>query len=51
VAKKAIPLSNITYIDAQEAKPFLNSFYKVLFDFEPKSVGGKLADESFYYSN
>lgn len=51
VAKKAIPLSNITYIDAQEAKTFLNSFYKVLFDFEPKSVGGKLADEAFYYSN
>jgi NitT/TauT family transport system substrate-binding protein len=50
VAKKAIPLSNITYIDAQEAKPFLEQFYKVLFDFEPKSVGGKLADDVFYYS-
>ncbi|MDF2921944.1 MAG: hypothetical protein K0R57_858 [Paenibacillaceae bacterium] len=50
VAKKAIPLSNITYIGAQEAKPFLEQFYKVLFDFEPKSVGGKLADDGFYYS-
>lgn len=50
VAKKAIPLSNIVYIDAQEAKSFLEKFYKVLYDFEPKSVGGKLADEGFYYS-
>lgn len=50
VAKKAIPLSNIVYIDAQEAKPFLNKFYQVLFGFEPKSVGGKLADEAFYYA-
>lgn len=49
VAKKAIPYSNITYIEAREAKNFLNAFYKVLFDFEPKSVGGKLADEDFYY--
>jgi NitT/TauT family transport system substrate-binding protein len=50
VALKAIPFSNITYIEAQDAKPMLNQFYKVLFDFEPKSVGGKLADEGFYYS-
>lgn len=50
VALKAIPFSNITYIDAQAAKPMLNQFYKVLFDFEPKSVGGKLADEGFYYT-
>lgn len=50
VAQKAIPFSNITYIEAQDAKAMLNQFYKVLFDFEPKSVGGKLADEGFYYS-
>lgn len=50
VAKKAIPLSNIVYIDAQESKAFLNKFYEVLYGFEPKSVGGKLADETFYYA-
>lgn len=49
IAKKAIPYSNIVYIDAQEAKPFLEDFYQVLFNFEPKSIGGKLADEGFYY--
>lgn len=49
VAEKAIPLSNIVYIDAMDAKASLDAFYQVLFDFEPKSVGGKLADEGFYY--
>ncbi|KOF56042.1 MULTISPECIES: ABC transporter substrate-binding protein [Clostridium] len=49
VAKKAIPYSNIVYIDSKEAKTFMNQFYKVLFAFNPKSVGGKLPDEGFYY--
>lgn len=49
IAKKAIPLCNIVYMDASEAKPFLESYYQILFDFEPKSIGGKLADEGFYY--
>ncbi|SNS58574.1 NitT/TauT family transport system substrate-binding protein [Anaerovirgula multivorans] len=49
IARKAIPYSNIVYIDAQEAKPFLEDFYQVLFNFEPKSIGGKLGDEGFYY--
>ncbi|SCZ06441.1 ABC transporter substrate-binding protein [Alkaliphilus peptidifermentans] len=49
IAKRAIPYSNIVYLDAQEAKSFLQEYYKVLFDFDPKSVGGRLADEGFYY--
>ncbi len=49
VAKKAIPLCNITYIEAENAKEFLKEFYQILFDFEAKSVGGKLPDDEFYY--
>lgn len=49
IAQKAIPLSNIVYIDAQAAKPFLEDYYQILYEFEPKSVGGKLADDGFYY--
>lgn len=49
IAKKAIPNCNIVYIDAKDSKTFMNQFYKVLFDFNPKSVGGKLPDEGFYY--
>ncbi len=49
IAKKAIPYSNIVFINALEAKPFLEQFFEVLYGFEPKSIGGKLADEGFYY--
>ncbi|AOY78232.1 hypothetical protein BJL90_04795 [Clostridium formicaceticum] len=49
IAKEGIPYSNIVYIDAEEAKGFLQDFYQVLFDFDPKSIGGKLPDEGFYY--
>ena len=49
IAKKAIPKSNIVFIDAREAKLFLQGFYEILFEANPKSVGGKLADDEFYY--
>ena len=49
IAKKAIPKSNIVFIEAREAKPFLQEFYEILFEANPKSVGGKLADDEFYY--
>lgn len=49
IAEKAIPLSNIVYIDAVDARASLDSFFKILHTLEPKSVGGKLADEGFYY--
>jgi len=49
IAEKAIPLSNIVYIDVNEARPFLDAYFEVLYDFEPNSIGGKLADDAFYY--
>jgi len=49
VARRAIPYSNIVYIDAQDAMADLEEFYKMLFEFDPKSVGGKLPDEEYYY--
>ena len=49
IAKEAIPYSNIVYIDAMDAKPFLQDLYSILFDFDPKAVGGNLADDEFYY--
>jgi len=50
IAKAAIPYCNIVYVDALKAQPDLDHYYQVLYDFEPGSVGGKLADEGFYYS-
>lgn len=49
VAEMAIPKSNIVFISAQEGKESLNKFYTVLKDNDPKSIGGKLPDENFYY--
>lgn len=50
IAEKAIPLSNIVYIDAADAKASLDGFFKILFEFDPKSIGGKLVDEGIYYN-
>lgn len=49
VAKKAIPRCNITYAEGDEMQKLASGFLKVLFDTEPKSVGGQLPDDSFYY--
>ncbi|NMA69950.1 MAG: ABC transporter substrate-binding protein [Desulfitobacterium sp.] len=50
IAQKALPYCNIVFIDAQTGKTDLEEYYQVLYDFEPSSIGGKLADEGFYYS-
>lgn len=49
VAEMAIPKCNIVFTSAQEGKKSLNKFYTVLKDSDPKSIGGKLPDEDFYY--
>lgn len=49
VAEMAIPKCNIVFISAQEGKESLHEFYTVLKDSDPKSIGGKLPDENFYY--
>ncbi|MGP1588538.1 MAG: ABC transporter substrate-binding protein [Oribacterium sp.] len=49
VAKKAIPLCNIVYIDGSEMKASLAGYLGVLFQQNPKSVGGKLPADDFYY--
>ncbi len=49
VAQKAYPRCNITYIDGEEMNGKLTAFLKVLYDADPKSVGGKMPDENFYY--
>ena len=50
VAKKAIPNCSLTYVDGAEMKTQISAFYKILFDYNPASVGGTLPDEEFYYS-
>ncbi|AWZ48020.1 hypothetical protein C3495_03975 [Clostridiaceae bacterium 14S0207] len=49
IAEKAIPKCNIVFLNAQESKEHLNNFYDVLLKNNPKSIGGKLPNEDFYY--
>lgn len=49
VAKKALPQCNIVYIDGADMEKTTSGFLNVLFNADPKSVGGKLPDEAFYY--
>ena len=49
IAKKAIPNCNITLLKGEEMKASVSAMLKVLFDANPKSVGGKLPGDDFYY--
>lgn len=49
VAQKALPFCNITYIDGEEMKNALSGYLKVLYEQDPKSVGGNLPGQQFYY--
>ena len=49
VAKKPIPQCNITYIDGSDMKDKLSGYLQVLFEANPKSIGGKMPADDFYY--
>ncbi len=48
IAKKALPYCNICYIDGTEMQEKLSAYLEVLYNANPKSVGGKLPNEDFY---
>lgn len=49
VAKKAIPFCNIVCIRGKEMQEKLSGYLAVLFEQNPKSTGGELPDQDFYY--
>lgn len=49
VAKKALPNCNIVAIAGDEMKTDLAGYLQVLFDANPKSVGGTMPEDDFYY--
>ena len=49
VAQKAIPNCHIVYIAGEEMKTMIAPFFDVLFEANPKSVGGTLPADDFYY--
>ena len=50
IAEKAIPYCNITYLEGEEMKAAMEGYLGVLFDQNPKAVGGALPDDDFYYA-
>ena len=50
VARKAIPACNIVFIEGAEMQTKLSGYLQVLFDQNPKSVGGALPGEDFYFA-
>lgn len=49
VAKKAIPNCHIVFVSGAEMKTMIVPFFEVLHSANPKSVGGTLPGEDFYY--
>ena len=49
VAKKALPYCNITCLTGEDMKTALSGYLKVLFEQDPKAVGGTLPEDTFYY--
>ncbi len=51
VAKNALPRCNIVFLDGEEMKESAKGFLQVVFEAEPKAVGGQLPDDDFYYAS
>ena len=49
LAQKALPACNITYVDGAKMKTKLSGYLQVLFDQNPKAVGGAMPGDDFYY--
>jgi NitT/TauT family transport system substrate-binding protein len=50
IAKRAIPNCNITLITGAQMKASVSAMLKVLFDTNPKSIGGAMPGDDFYYA-
>lgn len=47
--EKSIPNMGLVYKSSLDAKDELSMFYNLLFDFDPKTIGGKIPNEGMYY--
>ena len=50
IAKKAIPNCNISFSKGEAMHKAVEGMLAVLFEANPKSIGGKLPDKDFYYA-
>ena len=49
LAQKALPECNIVFVTGSEMCTALETYFQVLYDADPTSVGGALPDDGFYY--
>ncbi|MBR4122630.1 MAG: ABC transporter substrate-binding protein, partial [Erysipelotrichaceae bacterium] len=49
LAQKAIPQCGLTFVTGTEMKERLSGYLQVMYDSDPKSVGGAMPGEDFYY--
>ena len=49
IAEAALPRTHITFITGQQMKQNLTGFYGVLYSQTPRSIGGRLPDENFFF--
>ena len=50
LAQKALPQCNIVFETGDQMKADLTTYYQVLFDADPTSVGGSMPADDFYYA-
>jgi NitT/TauT family transport system substrate-binding protein len=50
LAEKAIPLCYITFVAGADMKSSLSGYLQVLFNADPKSVGGSMPGDDFYFA-
>ena len=51
IATRALPYSNITFIEGTEMEELLSGFLQVLYEQNPESIGGEMPSDEFYYIN
>ena len=49
VAKQAVPHCSIVYIDGEEMQTLMSGYLQVLFNQNPKAVGGAVPADDFYF--
>ena len=49
LAEKVLPYCGLTFVTGAEMKAGLSGYLQVMFDADPKSVGGAMPDDGFYY--
>ncbi|MBE6807131.1 MAG: ABC transporter substrate-binding protein [Ruminococcaceae bacterium] len=50
LAKAAIPNCGLVYVDGAQMKLWLGDYLNILFGYNPKSIGGQVPAEDFYYA-